>query len=504
MPKRSKAEQQIFQERLLGFLVKPCFRMDLVRILRSYPTTVMSNLVELWQEGKIMRSREKVSVCHVERKPGKGKYWRKFTSYLWIRADSPLMTPSGIVTVELPHTERYTLLESKKKVNVVFISYSKTVMEKAKEGWLSREEVLKFFESRAVGTVSSEVAEYFKTPLNRASRILNKMRKKGLLERRGFFNRILGRETPFQGQIKGYVYGLPGTDQAQKRIEQGKGLYSPHVNAMLIEIRKDSSQKRFTPYTKFDKEIGQYETLKGVKILTQIYSNLTTVIISGQGFIYDKKQFTQKDVEKQTWYWKRKISTQKRLSGRIGVFHEAFAQQTVDLALKNMQIKVTFWRRIVGGKEHYDIRLSNAKQIDRVLQVDFYSNDKLLWRHYYPIECKYYRGGATPQHLREFIDKLRFSREFGTEIELREGNQSLQVHVIKQDVHPILISPYFKKETYRLAKQYHIELVPTWLLAKLAGETVGKKLDMKKLFNTFMKEGTGNIQTFLTQAFKKK
>lgn len=60
-----------------------------------------------------------------------------------------------------------------------------------------------------------------------------------------------------------------------------------------------------------------------------------------------------------------------------------------------------------------------------------------------------------------------------------EGNQIFQIHAIKQDVHPILISPYFKKETYRLAKHYHIELVPTRLLAKLAGETLGKKLDIK-------------------------
>ena len=87
---------------------------------------------------------------------------------------------------------------------------------------------------------------------------------------------------------------------------------------------------------------------------------------------------------------------------------------------------------------------------------------------------------------------------------MRKRESDLRDHVIKQDVHPTLISPYFKKETYRLAKKYHIELVPTWLLAKLAGETIGKKLDMKKLFNTFMKEGSGNMQTFLTQTFRKK
>jgi hypothetical protein len=157
----------------------------------------------------------------------------------------------------------------------------------------------------------------------------------------------------------------------------------------------------------------------------------------------------------------------------------------------------------VKGKEHYDIRLSNAKEIDRVLQIDFYSKDKLLWRHYYPIECKFYRGGATPDHLKEFLDKLRFSTEFGEQIAFQEGNQNLQVHVVKQNVHPILISPYFKKETHQQAKKYHVELLPTWLLAKLAGETLGKKLDMKKMFDEYLQKG-GEIETFMTEVFKVK
>jgi len=55
---------------------------------------------------------------------------------------------------------------------------------------------------------------------------------------------------------------------------------------------------------------------------------------------------------------------------------------------------------------------------------------------------------------------------------MRKRESDLRVHVIKQDVHLVFISPYFKKETYRLARKYHIDLVPTWLLAKLASETI--------------------------------
>jgi hypothetical protein len=491
-------------EQLLQLLEKPMGRMDLVRLLKSYPTTVQERLNKLWKNGKVLRSREEVSISHVESKPGVGQYWRRVTTYLWVRADSPIMTPSGIITLDLPHTERYTLKQTPKKTNIAFVSFTTSITEGIKEGWMKQEQVLEFFKSREIGAAPQEVADYFHAPLGRASHVLGKLRKKGLLERRGYWNPDLGRETAFQGQIKGYVYGLPGTEQAKKRIEQGQGLYSPHVNAMLVEIRKDSSLKRFTNYGKFEEEIGQYETLKAIKILTQIYPSLITSIIGGQGFIYDKQHFTQQDIERQHAFWESHISRKKRMAGAIGHFHEAFAQQCIDLALKNMQIKVTFWRRIVKGKEHYNIKLSNAKEIDRVLQVDFYYGKQLLWKHYYPIECKFYRGGATPEHLREFMDKMRFSNEFGEIIEYQEGNQKLQVHVIKQDAHPILIAPYSKKETHQLAKKHHIEIVPTWLLAKLAGEGIGKKLDMKTLFNNYMKEGGGNIEEFLTEIFKRK
>ena len=479
-------------------------RMDLVRELHSYPTTVQERLSKLWKQGKVLRSRGKISESFVDSKPGVGQYWRVFTTFLWIKADSQLVTPSQVITIEVRKTQRYTLQESKRRINVPFEPFSKALTEDIKKGWLSKKDVLEFLKSRDVGVVPEEVADQFKAPLGRASSALAKMRKKGILERRGYWNPMLGKETPFQGRLKGYVYGLPGTDQAKKRIEQGEGLYSPHVNAMLVEIRKDSSLKRFTSYGKFEEEIGQFETLKAIKILTQIYPKLVTAVIGGQGFIYDNDHFTEADKQRQVAYWEQHVSRKKRMAGAIGHFHEDFAQKCIDLALKNMQIKVTFWRRIVKGKEHYNIKLSNAREIDRVLQVDFFYKNQLLWKHYYPIECKFYKGGATPEHLREFIDKMRYSNEFGEMIEFQEGNQKLQVHVINQDVHPILIAPYSKKETYQLAKKHHIEIVPTWLLAKLAGEGIGKKLDMKKLFNEYMKEGGGNIEAFLTEIFKRK
>lgn len=55
-----------------------------------------------------------------------------------------------------------------------------------------------------------------------------------------------------------------------------------------------------------------------------------------------------------------------------------------------------------------------------------------------------------------------------------------------------------------LAKKYHVELVPAWLLVRLAGETLGKKLEMRKLFRTYIKEGGGPIDQFLKEAFTKR
>ena len=478
---------------------KPCFRYNIVERTRRSAPVVSGCLNRLWREGLVMRSRDRVSVTHLEGKPGVGKVWRKISGNLWMRRDSMLMTPSGVVTVELPHTKRYTLEEKVRRVNVHFIEY----VEEKRKRKLSQKVVIEFFKSRRIGAVSSEVAEAFDAKSSVASNMLQKMIKKGLLERRGHYNPILARETPFRGKIQGYVYGLAGTDQAKRRVEEGTGLYSPYVKSVYVEIHKDSSQKRFTPFTKFAEKIGEYETLKAIRILTQIYPDLVKTMIGGLGFVYDRRLLSDKDVERQTKFWEKRVSRRKMLIGAIGAFHEAFAQRAVDLALKNMRIKVTFWRRIVKGKEHYDIRLSNGRQIDRVLQVDFYYRKQLLWTHYYPIECKFYKGGIRRDQLLEFIDKLRTSREFGEYVQLREGNQTLLVHVIKQDVFPIFISPYFKKDTYALAKKYHVELMPTWVLGKLAGETINKPLDVRRLFNQYMKEGGGSIEEFLKQVFTK-
>jgi len=116
---------------------------------------------------------------------------------------------------------------------------------------------------------------------------------------------------------------------------------------------------------------------------------------------------------------------------------------------------------------------------------------------------KFYKGGIAPHFVLEFIDKLRTSREFGETVEYREGPQTLRVHVIKQNVYPIFISPYFKKSTYATAKKYHVELLPTWILSKCASEAIGKQVNVKTLFSQYVKKEGGPIDCFLKEAFTK-
>ena len=75
--------------------------------------------------------------------------------------------------------------------------------------------------------------------------------------------------------------------------------------------------------------------------------------------------------------------------------------------------------------------------------------------------------------------------------------------MIKQNVYPIFISPYFKKDTYAVAKKHHVELLPTWVLSKCAGEAVGKQVNIKTLFAQYMKKEGGPIDQFLKEAFAK-
>ena len=116
---------------------------------------------------------------------------------------------------------------------------------------------------------------------------------------------------------------------------------------------------------------------------------------------------------------------------------------------------------------------------------------------------KFCRGGIAPHFILEFIDKLRTSREFGEEVEYREGPQTLRVHVIKQNVYPIFIRPYFKRDTYAVAKKYHVELLPTWILSKCASEAIGKQVNVKTLFKQYMKKEGGPIDQFLKETFTK-
>ena len=116
---------------------------------------------------------------------------------------------------------------------------------------------------------------------------------------------------------------------------------------------------------------------------------------------------------------------------------------------------------------------------------------------------KFYKGGVAPHFILKFIDKLRTSREFGEELEYIEGPQTLRVHAIKQNVYPIFISPYFKKDTYTIAKKYHVGLLPTWILSKCASEAIGKQVNVKTLFSQYMKKQGGPIEQFLKEAFTK-
>ncbi len=486
---------------VLEVLDVPRLRGDVARLVGRSESSVSQCLKRLWMEGRVLRSDRPVSVSFVESRPGVGRYWKRVSGHLWIRSDSPLLTPSGVVEVELPHTEKYTLKETVRKVNVRFVPYRE---EPAKEARISQEAVLEWFRSRSMGAVSREVADHFGVPVARATMILEKLRRKGLLERRGRWNPKLAKETPFRGAIQGYVYGLAGTDQAQKRIEAGEGLYSPHAKAVYVEIQKDSRQKRITPYRRIAESLGlsDYETLKAIRVLTEIYPDLVTLKIGGMGFVYDRRLLSEEDVERQVEYWEKRVSKEKLMAGAIGIFHEAYTQKAIDLTFQDLEIKMTFWRRVSRGKVRYDIRLSNGRQIDRVLQVDYYIRGQHLWTHLYPIECKFIKGGVRPEHVTEFHDKLRTSLEFGEEVELREGAQTLRVHVVKQNVYPVFIAPSFTKEARQLAKKLHIHLLPTWILSKLASEKLGKKLRVQTLFKQYMEQG-GPIEEFLARAFKK-
>ena len=439
----------------------------------GYASDILRQLVD---ERVVLVSAGTVIESHLEKGRrifGKGR--------LYILAKSPLLEKGPIVHVKVRRVRRYTFEEETKEEPVRFVEAPP--LQKVS---VTQDMVLKFFEERGIGATSELIAEALNASQDRVSTLLHRMRQGGLIVSRGQWNPRLGKETPFMHRnLKGYVYGRPGTDDVEKFLQTG--VLSKDVNIVLNEVLKNSRQKRFTMVSLFRETPYRFNApriQRSIRQLTDLLAHIKQVDIAGQLFLYDSRSLSEEDIHAQEAFWNEYVRKQKSERSGLGRFHEEFIRQALSMA--NFSIEAVWWRQQTGGEIKYNITLSNGREIDRVLEVRLKA-ETFQATILFPIEAKFIRGGVRPEQVQEFYDKLRNSWEFGSEVEMREQNQTFKVRVKKAYVVPLMITPFVSESGRKLANTLGITLIPTWRLEELAGKKAKTKMRVKGLFKEFLK-----------------
>jgi len=455
----------------------------------SHGSMVLGDLV---RRGLVLASEREVTESYLDERG-----MRRFRKgRLYIRADSPLLATSPVVKVKVERVRRFTFERETEEKHIRFVSFK----EELKRAVVDEQSVLRFFEERGIGATAEVLAEGLSIPRRRASNILFSLHKRGLLIARGLWNPRLGKEVPFmQENLKGFVYGRPGSDDIEKFLESG--VLSRDVNIVLNEVLKDSKQKRFTMISRFRDapySFSSPQVERAIAKLTQLVKHVTATKIAGQVFLYDARFFDEEEKAKQERFWDGYVRRQKSEKISMGRFHEEFIRQVLGVA--DFTIEATWWKQQKANEIKYNITLSNGREIDRVLEVGLktstFSTTILM-----PIEAKFVKGGVRNEHVEEFYDKLRTSWEFGNEVEMKEQKQTFKVRILKGYVVPLLITPYITDQARKLAQTLGITVIPTWRLERLASEKLKEKVSIKRIFRNFLQSDLP-AKEFLSQIIK--
>jgi len=443
----------------------------------------------LFYQGFLLRTRDPLNYSYVETHGKKAK-WRRIRGYMYIRADSPLLDENNTLEWEFKRTERWTWVTTSEKRLLHFINYeqSEELQKDHYKRLLSKKRVINYFKDRGMGATTGVIAKDLGVDTVRMSGFLRVMVAQGEVVKKGKWNPMLGRETMFRGHLHGYVYGLT-PEQCESFIKSGKTL-TAEANAILKETIKNSNDKRLTPLHIFVNSPYDYDPATvtySVNNLVNLFKNIEKTESAGLVFLYDKTKLTEEDVKRGVEYWDRKLSLKRSFGWTIGSMHEKFAQICLDKMSKDLKFDWNFQRVTRGGQESFRIRTSQGNELDRVLMV---SVGPLGIEHYYPIEAKYKRQGMMLPDVQKLYDVLRNSNEFGCSIEF-EGKQ---VRVLKANVTPVLVAPYFTREAQRWALRHGMITLPTWKLTQYYAEKKGIKINLKKLSKQYL-ERTNKAQT---------
>ncbi|MEM3906737.1 MAG: hypothetical protein QXZ17_07720 [Nitrososphaerota archaeon] len=432
-------------------------------------THVSNILKELWRRGYVLRSSDIVSFDRVVNRPHIGKVWSHFRGHLWIRSDSPLLSPSKIIEYVFQKTERYTLEDKLIKKQIRFIEY---VNERKKVN-ITKKNVLELLRKSEVALTSREIAEKLGADSRRVSTLLNKMYRNGEVVRRGLVTKS-GREVMFRGSIKGYLYGLPNTDQIERRLATCEFL-PPWAKAVYNEVIKYSRMKKWIQVHSLAENLGRrpFEITRIVKKLQAVKPTIKMHKSSKSAWIYDEEFFTREELNEWIKIAEEIDSETGRISQKIGVLHEKYCHSILEKIWPKVACNHEFKRVIRNGRISYNVRLSNGREVDRILVIKFEVGDTKLLSFELIMEFKYVKGGVESRDIHQFLEKLAKSHEYGYE---QNG-----IPLVKQNVIPVMVAPHYKEEAVKYAKRCGVLLLHTWELERVLKEAFGVKISFKKV-----------------------
>ncbi|MCD6325878.1 hypothetical protein J7L97_06295 [Candidatus Bathyarchaeota archaeon] len=350
-----------------------------------------------------------------------------------------------------------------------FVKYSKKYLDVRGGGKKSKAKLILEFlmKHKDKAFFSKDIAEALKKHDIKTRDVMSAVRryeKKGLLYVRGYVTE--NRQTPFK---KGYLItwieqNMPRKQAIKEAIERTNRALSNTVSTSpIIErihrirdiILEHTALRRLVGFQYLQNKLGctEYEAEHAVKRALQLYPELREVKLFNIYRYYYHSSMSQEDLNAALEMKRNYLRIVKGRDNRIGHNWEAVAEWFID----KFTTGAKFWTQNhrAGGIDPRRITLHlikgvggrrNSAEVDRVWEV---TPGVFAPPITYVLSCKW--GLVTKKHVDDFLEVLRWSKEFG--VDTPDGRE------IKQGVVGVFAASAFNpRETVQLKDGSRISL----------------------------------------------
>ena len=428
---------------------KPRSQREIVKATGLSGKAVYSAIFLCWKKGLVLRTREPLyeSERIFKGRGGISQNTRPYHLYL--------LKPKGKDSVRLEGRE--------------FVKYDEAYLDARGGGKLSKAQmILSFLEKhKDRAYFSTEIVEALKNKGVLTRDIMSNVRrfeKRGLVYVRGY--KMDDRQTPFKN---GYLITWLDPEKPRKEaIEEAiqktdKALSeSPSASSIIERIHRvrdiileHTTLRRLVGFPYIQNKLGstEHEAERAMSRALQLYPDLQEVKLFNNYRYYYHSSLLEEDLKAAITMTMNYIRITKGKENRIGHNWEAVAEWFID----RFTTGARFWTQNhrVGGMDSRRITLHLLRgvggrrmnaEVDRVWEV---TPGIFAPPITYVLSCKW--GLVSKEHVDDFLDVLRWSKDFG--VDTQDGRQ------VKQGVVGVFAGGAFNpKETVRLKDEMVISL----------------------------------------------